>query len=82
MGKLKSGLMQKLDPTLQDKSKFSNSYIKYTSISFQMLAIILVFSFVGNQVNIYMNLDKPYVTALFAILGIALALYIAIRKID
>jgi len=82
MGKLKTGLMQKQDPKLQDKAKFSNSYIKYTSISFQMLAIILVFSFVGNQIDIYMNIEKPFITALFAILGIALALYIAIKKIS
>jgi len=47
-----------------------------------MIAIILVFSFVGNQVDIFMNIEKPFVTALFAILGIALALYIAIKKIS
>ena len=59
----------------------SNSYIKYSSISFQMLAIILFFAFIGNKIDTYLDFEKPFITAFLTLIGMAMALYIVIRKI-
>jgi len=69
---------QKASP--QDKKKL-NSYIEYSSVSFQMLAVIILFALTGNRIDVYFNNPKPFITALLAIIGVATALYIALKKI-
>ncbi len=46
-----------------------------------MLAIILIFAFIGNKIDTYANFEKPFITALLSIIGLSLALYVGIKKI-
>jgi predicted membrane chloride channel (bestrophin family) len=46
-----------------------------------MLAIIVLFTFSGNKIDFYFNVQKPFFTATFALLGTVLALYLAFKKI-
>ena len=73
--------MQKEEQKQQNKKDKLNSYIKYSSISFQMLAIILIFVFIGNEIDAYANFEKPFITAILSIIGLSLALYVGIKKI-
>ena len=73
--------MQKEEQKQQNKKNKLNSYIKYSSISFQMLVIILVFAFIGNKLDVYANFEKPFITAILSIIGLSLALYVGIKKI-
>jgi len=46
-----------------------------------MLAVIILFALTGNRIDVYFNNPKPFITALLAIIGVATALYIALKKI-
>ncbi len=46
-----------------------------------MLAVIFLFAFAGNKIDAYLTNPKPFVTAISAIIGVAIAMYIAIKKI-
>ncbi len=65
---------------LQNNKK-PNSYIEYSTVSFQMLAVIFLFAFAGNKIDAYLTNPKPIVTAISSIIGVAIAMYIAIKKI-
>ncbi len=65
---------------LQSNKKF-DSYLKFSTLSFEMLAIIVLFTFSGNKIDFYFNVQKPFFTATFALLGTVLALYLAFKKI-
>lgn len=55
--------------------------MKYSGMAFQMIAIIFVITFLGKRLNDYWELDPPYVTALFALLGVLAALYLTLKDI-
>ncbi len=46
-----------------------------------MLTVIFLFVLAGNKIDVFINNQKPFITALMAIIGIAIAMYIAIKKI-
>jgi len=50
-------------------------------MAFQMIAIILVITFLGKKINDYYAVDPPYITALFAVISIFVALYISLKDI-
>jgi F0F1-type ATP synthase assembly protein I len=56
-----------------------NQYVKYTAIAMQMIAVILVFVFIGQKVDEYQKPEKPYYTILLSILGVFAALYLALK---
>ncbi|NNE28870.1 MAG: hypothetical protein HKN16_04515 [Saprospiraceae bacterium] len=50
-------------------------------MAFQMLAVILVITFLGKKINDYFEVDPPYITALFALLSIFAALYLTLKDL-
>ena len=61
------------------KRVVDNSYMKYSGMAFQMIAIIFVITFLGKRLNDYWELDPPVVTALFALIGVMAALYLTLK---
>jgi hypothetical protein len=55
----------------------------YTSIAFQMIAIIGVFAFAGYKIDEAMPVTTAtkWVTALYVIIGVFISLYIVIRSV-
>ena len=59
----------------------SNVALKYSGMAFQMLAIILIITFIGKKINDYFEVDPPLVTAAFALLSIFAALYLTLKDL-
>ena len=58
-----------------------NSYAKYSSLGFQMLAIILVGVVGGIQLDKVVPMKFPLFTVLFASLSVILSIYYAIKDL-
>lgn len=56
-----------------------NNYAKYSSIGFQMMAIILIGVFGGFKLDKYLALKIPIFTVVFSIASVGLAIYYAIK---
>lgn len=67
---------------LKKKQKQANSYIRYAGISTQMAVTIGLFAFVGVKLDSYFSTEKPICTALFALLGVMLAIFVLIREVQ
>lgn len=53
--------------------------MKYSGMAFQMIAIIFIFSLLGQKINDHYALDPPYITAVFALFGVLAALYLTLK---
>jgi len=62
-------------------NKPANDYIKYTSIGFQMIAIIGVLSFAGYEIDKRSAHATPWVTAAMSLAGVFISLYIVIKSV-
>lgn len=60
------------------KRAFDN-YIKYSSIALQMMVIITAGVLGGFKLDQYINTGFPLFTLLFAMIAIAVAIYLAIK---
>ena len=57
-----------------------NQYLKYSSLAFQMIAIIMVGVFGGIKLdNLVQKIEFPLFTFVLTIFGIVLAIYYAIK---
>lgn len=72
--------MAKNDPVEND-NKSMNAYAKYSSIGFQMIAIIGVFTYAGYKIDQYAHHSVRWVTATLALTGVFVSLYIVIRSV-
>ena len=63
-------------------NKPNNSYLKFTGLGFQMIAIIGVFTFFGYKIDESFNNPTQLLTALFGVLGVIISLYITIKQIS
>jgi len=66
---------------LKNPKKSLNDYAKYSSISFQMVAIILIGVFAGVQSDKWMSNKTPVFTLLFTVLAVILAIYYVIKDL-
>jgi F0F1-type ATP synthase assembly protein I len=75
--------MKKNTKSENRKSNLSNlsSYAKYSSLAFQMLAIILAGVFGGIQLDKVVPMKFPLFTFLFTILAVILSLYYTIKDL-
>jgi len=69
-----------MDP-LKKKKKSLDSYARYSSIGFQMLAIILVGVFGGIKLDQWLKLEIPVFTIILSILSVILAIYYAVKDL-
>lgn len=63
-----------------DKKSGVQSYLKYTSAGFQMIAVILIFTYAGIYLDKRFD-TKPWLMLLFTLSGIFGSLYQLIRKL-
>ncbi len=75
---------QKIDnkqDDLKDEKKALTSYVKYTGVAFQMMAIIGLFAFIGYQIDKYYQHQIQWATALSCVIGVVASIYQIIRQL-
>ena len=65
----------------EEIGKTVNNYAKFTSLGFQMIAIIGGFTYVGYKIDEASAHETKWVTALTALAGVFISLYIVIRSV-
>jgi ATP synthase protein I len=55
-----------------------NAYAKYSSLGFQMIAIIGIFTYAGYKIDQAANHQVKWVTAILSLAGVFISLYIVI----
>jgi F0F1-type ATP synthase assembly protein I len=60
------------------KKKPLNNYLKYSAMSFQMAATVLLLTLAGVKLDAYFN-TKPALAIIFCLLSIVIALYLALK---
>ena len=58
-----------------------NSYVKYTGVAFQMMAIIGLSAYIGYKTDQYYEHKTQWVTAIACVLGVFLSIYQTIRQL-
>lgn len=66
---------------LKDDKKALNSYVKYSAMGFQMIAIIGICAFIGYKIDENRHAHHLVITALFSLVGVAIALFLIIRSL-
>lgn len=56
-----------------------NNYVRYSSLAFQMIVIILLFVFGGRKLDLYLSMKFPVFTTVLSFLGVLIAIYISIK---
>jgi len=56
-----------------------NSYVKYSSMGFQMVGIIGAFTFIGYKLDQNQQTQTPYYTAGLSLIGVAISLYFVFK---
>ena len=64
----------------KDNNKPTNSYLKYSGMGFQMIAIIGGFSYAGHEIDKSAQHHVQWVTAILALAGVFISLYLVIRS--
>ncbi|MEJ7557389.1 MAG: AtpZ/AtpI family protein [Pedobacter sp.] len=67
---------------MEEKKKQVNSFARYSSISFQMLATIGVFAFLGYKLDEYNNTKAPIYTAILSLIGVIISLYQVVKQLN
>lgn len=73
--------MEEKNSSKKEKSSALNGYIKYSSLGFQMIAIIGIFTFAGYKIDASRGSITPLFTAFLSLTGVVLAMYIVFRGI-
>lgn len=72
--------MEKSKPEKQKQLGNSlNTYARYSSLAFQMMAILLLFVFAGYKLDSWTECHFPLFKLLFSLLGVVLAIYFAVK---
>lgn len=69
--------MAKNEPDDSDERPM-NAYVKYSGLGFQMIGIIGVFAFAGYKIDESAHHQVRWVTAILALVGVFISLYIVI----
>ncbi len=64
-----------------DNAKGLNNYAKFTSLAFQMVAIIGGFTYAGFRIDKAENHQVQWVTIVLALIGVFISLYTVFRAI-
>ena len=64
----------------KDNNKPTNSYLKYSALGFQMIAVIGGFSYAGHEIDKSARHEIQWVTATLALIGVFVSLYLVIRS--
>ena len=69
------------NPKEEDTKKKVNVAVKYSAIGFQMIATIGLLTFIGYKIDEHRQSKTNLITAAFALAGVGIALYQAIRQV-
>jgi len=58
------------NPEKEDNKKQVNNFVKYTGMTFQMLATIGVFTFIGYKIDEHRSSETLIFTAIFGVVGV------------
>ena len=58
-----------------------NSYLKFTGMGFQMIAIIGIFAFAGYKIDEAGHHTVKWATAALALIGVFISLYLVVRSV-
>ena len=58
-----------------------NQYLKYSSMAFQMIGIIGVFTFIGYKIDESYNNKSQIITGIASLLGVIVSLYLILRSL-
>ena len=73
-------MKKKWKPSGRPERKPLNDYAKYSTIGFQMIAIILAGLFGGIKLDEYLALEFPVFTLTLTMLGLVTALYLLFKQ--
>lgn len=68
------------NPKDENSGKKLSNAAKYSAIGFQMIATIGLFTFIGYKIDENRKSQTNIITAIFALVGVGIALYQAIRQ--
>ncbi|WP_316735062.1 AtpZ/AtpI family protein [Pedobacter aquatilis] len=68
-------------PEHENNGKKFSGMAKYSAIGFQMIATIGLLTFIGYKIDEYQKNESNLITAIFALIGVVLGLYQAIRQV-
>ena len=66
---------------VQRKRKQLDSYIKYSSLGFQMGGTIALFCWLGLKIDEWFNTQTPYFTTGFSLFGVGASLYVVLKQL-
>ena len=67
---------------IETEKQALNSYVKYTGVAFQMMAIIGLSAYIGYKTDQYYEHKTQWVTAIACVLGVFLSIYQTIRQLN
>lgn len=67
--------------SLNKDKKSLDSYIRYSGVGFQMIAIIGVCTFIGYKIDQYRGSEQLIFSALFGLIGVCASLYFVIKSL-
>ncbi len=70
---------QKPNKNIKKKKQKFDDYIKYSSLAFQMVAIIFAGVFGGYKIDTIVNWDFPVFIVFLSLAGVCIAVYVAIK---
>jgi hypothetical protein len=65
----------------KEENSTGNSYLKFSGMAFQMIAIIGIFTYVGYKIDVSANHPVKWVTATLSLIGVFISLYLVIRSL-
>ncbi|OCX50980.1 hypothetical protein BEL04_19875 [Mucilaginibacter sp. PPCGB 2223] len=75
--------MAELEPENNgDVKNNANNYAKYSSVVFQMAAVIGLFTYAGYKLDACLKHDVQWITALLALTGVCLSIYLTVRQLS
>ncbi len=77
--------MVKTDLKLSEKNKPKsplNQFIRFTSLGFEMMAMILICSLVGNFIDGKAETSRPYYTLLLMLFGVFASMYRLFKSLN
>jgi ATP synthase protein I len=64
---------------IQKRKNQLDSYVKYSSLAFQMGGTIALFSWLGMKTDEWQATEQPYYTIAFSLVGVFLSLYLVLK---
>ena len=68
-------------PKAIKKQKPTKSFLKYSSLGFQLLGIILGFTYLGHYIDQKLDSNTPWFTILLSLVGVAGGLFLVLKDL-